>query len=376
MKKISKYCNFLYYINSLKDLKTYKKNIKIFHNKFNYTNLNSKELNINEDKFKVMKKAFKRLLKCFPNTIEIPLYFISSELKFLEKKINCKNLGENEPILICVVKDDLLKIKKMYEHHMNIGVNKFVFLDNGSTDGTVEFLKSKDNVDIITCETKYHTYAREAWINLLLCHYGFNNWYLVVDSDEMYNYIGSEELLINEHIKKLHKKGINRELSFMLDMYSKKGLFQNANEFTKDYCYFDCDTYEVSQNKRSITITGGPRKRNIKEKNINKSFMLGKYPLFYFEKGDLQSNSHYTFPYYKNLDIPCTSVLMHYKFIGNDIEKYQKRIEEKNYHNNSEDYKTYMNNYKNNKNLNFYYKNSKKYTDSYSLKCIEILKEI
>lgn len=376
MNQFLKLFNFLYYKDSLKKPKDTLNKLKNFYKNFKYENIKNNDVYISKEKFDIIKKSFKKMILSYPESFEIVKYFLEADLVYISKKINEKEIEKDSPILICVEKDDLNKIKEMFNHHKKLGIKQFVFIDNGSTDGTIEFLRKQDNVDIIFAKTKYYTLAREAWINRVLCHYGYNKWYLVVDSDEMYNYINSEKINITEHIKRLERKGIKRELAFMLDMYSKEGIFENTNNFIKDYNYFDTNTYVIQQFNKFIKISGGPRKRNFKESGKNRSFMLGKYPLFMFEKTDVQSNSHFMFPFYKNIDIDCTAVLMHYKFIGDDIEKYKKRIKEKNYYNNSSDYKVYIDNYEKKNFICFFYENSKKYEDSLSLKDISILKEI
>jgi len=367
---------FLYYKESIIHPLTTMKNLNYVSRYFKFENLKTKNVDITTENFKIMKKAFKNMILCMPNNIDVVKFFLEAELDYLCKKIDIMSVKDRQPVLICVEKDDIVKIKELYYHCKKIGIEHFVFIDNGSTDGTIEFLSQKDNVDIIKSNTKYQTLAREAWINRVLCHYGYNHWYLVVDSDEMYNYVGSENIKISEHIGELEKKGIKRELSFMLDMYSKGKLFAKTENFLDECCYFDTDTYSLVQYRRFIRITGGPRNRVFEEDGKNKEFMLGKYPLFLFEKGDLQTNSHFTFPFYKNVNVPCTSVLMHYKFIGNDIEKYIKRVEEKNYSNGSEDYKAYINKYENEENTSFYYEKSEKYIDSKSLLKINILSKL
>lgn len=375
MNKFYKWFSILYYKNSIKNPKQLIKNLK-YINSINYNDIKNNEVSISKNNFKDIKKAFKKMILSYPEGLEIISHFLNADLKYIVKNIDIENIEKDSPILICLVKNDLKKIKEMYNHHKKIGIKNFVFIDNNSTDGTIEFLKEKEDVDLISSNIKYCTLAREAWINRILYHYGYGHWFLVVDSDEMYNYIDSENIKIDEHINRLLKNNIRRELSFMLDMYSKGEIFKNVDNFVDKYSYFDTNTYKLEENKRFIKISGGPRKRNFQENSKQKEFMLGKYPLFLFEKGDIQSNSHFTFPFYKNINLKCTSILMHYKFLGDDIEKYKIRIKEKNYYNGSSDYKVYINNYEKNKDMTFYYKDSTKYESSLSLRKIDILKEI
>lgn len=349
-----------------------RKNVLKFKKNFKYENIKNNEVNITKENFEIAKKSFTKLLKQYPASYDITTFFLNAELEYISKKINIDEIDDS-PILICVEKNDLNKVKLVVEHHKKLGIKYFVFIDNGSTDGTIEYLKELDNIDLIKSSTEYYTLAKEAWENRILFSYGFNRWYLIVDSDELFNYIGSEDIKIQEHIENLEKHKIRRELSFMLDMYSKNSIFSQEDDFRNDFKFFDSDTFKIEENRRFKKVTGGPRYRKIKKNGENREFMLGKYSLFYFEKGDLQSNSHFTFPFYKNLIVNPTSVLMHYKFVGNDLIKYKDIIKNGNYAGGSEDYKLYLENYEKNGELNFYYEGSEEFIDSNSLKTIRIL---
>ena len=82
--------------------------------------------------------------------------------------------------------------------------------------------------------------------------------------------------------------------------------------------------------------------------------MLTKYPLFYFIKGDIQCGSHFQYPFSPNCGVPCTTALLHYKFLKSDLEKYMDRVKLGNYANGSEEYKKYIEVYNKGKNISLY----------------------
>src|SRR3712207_5935632 len=58
--------------------------------------------------------------------------------------------GEEELIVVCLVRDGRPYIRSFVEHYSSMGVKHLVFLDNGSTDGTVEALrKYEKNVTVL-----------------------------------------------------------------------------------------------------------------------------------------------------------------------------------------------------------------------------------
>ena len=99
--------------------------------------------------------------------------------------------------------------------------------------------------------------------------------------------------------------------------------------------------------------------------------MLTKYPLFYFIKGDIQCGSHFQYPFSPNCGVPCTTALLHYKFLKSDLEKYMNRVKLGNYANDSEEYKKYIEVYNKGKNISLYNEKSIKYINSESLKKIK-----
>lgn len=279
-------------------------------------------------------------------------------------------------ILICVVRNDLERIKIFLEYYRNVGIMKFVFIDNNSDDGTKEWLKKQTDVDLYQCYQEYSSAKRVAWINRILSIYGNKRWYLVVDSDEFFTYKGMEERKINNLIDYLENDKIKRIKSIMLDMYGTKMLFggtENDLNFLQENCYFDKENYETENSKKGVIISGGPRKRL-----FNQKVWLSKYPLFYLEKKDFLAESHFLYPYEDNFKAPCLGALLHYKFYGQkDLEKVKEAVSKENYANKSSEYKKYLKMIKRKKKLIMFDQEvSVEYVDSNSLSQIELIENI
>ena len=73
-------------------------------------------------------------------------------LGFLEDKIeiinNNEHIDDGSPIVICVVKNDITRIKEFYKHYRKMGINNFVMLDNNSDDGTFEWLSMQKDTSL------------------------------------------------------------------------------------------------------------------------------------------------------------------------------------------------------------------------------------
>ena len=113
-------------------------------------------------------------------------------------------------------------------------------------------------------------------------------------------------------------------------------------------------------------------------KGTNEKFgpYLTKYPLIYFERGDIQYNSHYSYPFYKNFDGPCWGALLHYKFLKSDMNKYIAIANSGSFYGGSYEYKQYIKMYKENPDMKYIYENSNKYINSTSLEKIKEIERI
>lgn len=316
-------------------------------------------------------KSFKKFLRAQPEQSEVAFEFFKDSISVV--KLTNIEKESSKVILICIVKNDLLKMKNLIQHHRKIGIKHFAILDNGSSDGTVEWLKNQNDVDLFHVQDKYTTNRREAWVNKLIAYYGLKKWYLILDSDELFAFYKMESRNIEYLIDYCKEHSIDRMRAVMIDMYGSNS-FYSANE-ESDYLakckYFDINSYKYENRDVVDLITGGPRSRIFNQKP-----WLTKYPLCYFEEGDIQGKSHFLFPYKKNKNTKCYSAILHYKFLPNDIEKYRKIAKEGNYFNGSIQYKDYINHLDKSNGLAFMDEQSVEYSDSESLYRIPILEKI
>lgn len=370
--KLFKRFGFLVYISGLKHpVKNIKRTIQI-KRKFNDYQCFDGELPI--EKIEVFKKSFIRLLWAQDKDWKLPFLFLEAKITCEKESFKREEINDNSPILICPIKDDIERLKISLEHYRKMGIQYFVYLDNMSTDGTYEYLKQQNDVNLYSCKTSYTTLNREAWINRILSYYGFEQWYLCVDSDELFVYTDMEKITIQEYVKKINIQKQRRIKSILLDMYSKEPIFNKEitdNKIKQYYCYFDKDTYCENHTYKLDIIKGGPRKRVFfKDSNSN---TLTKYPLFFLKEGDIQCCSHFQFPFSQNCDKMCTTALLHYKFLSSDLKKYVERAKVGNYANGSIEYKKYIEAYQKGEDIILYDdKHSTQYKNSFSIQQIKL----
>jgi len=309
--------------------------------------------------------AFKVYHHAYPRNFPIYASFWESKLILIAQR---KSPDRADQVLgICVVKNDLERMKLAIEHYRTLGIGQFVILDNGSTDGTQEWLKTQPDMDVYVVTTPFSSQRKYGWINQLLARYGRNRWYLYFDSDELFVYPELEKVPLPSLVAHVEQHHLDRLGAVMLDMYSDQPIYAKAlqtQSITDTYCYFDTDSYEISQSRRGTVIKGGPRKR-IFTAELEDSPLLIKYPLFFLSEGMIFESAHYLFPF--RHDVPVGSALKHYKFLPSDLDRHLVIAREGNFQGGSREYKRYLAAYEANAAITFMYDGTVRYDNSSSL---------
>ena len=314
--------------------------------------------------------AFRNFLLTEPEGINVVEEFYCNPPKLI-RKVDFKN---SNPILITMQKNDLYRIKKFLDHYRGLGVNQFAIIDNMSDDDSRKNLAEQTDVTLFVAELPYTTDRREAWINRVIAYYGFDRWYIIVDIDELLVYQGMECHQLEEVFSFAKRKKIKRFRSLLLDMYAKEINIndKHSEDPYSEYIFFDSDGYRMKACTQMDAVEGGMRARVFK-----KNQLLTKYPLIFFEKGDVEGKSHFLYPYIRNIDIPCYLALKHYKFLTSDICKYRKIAEDGNFYNGSEEYKQYLKTIdSSNGTIKLLYEGSKEYVSSEDLKSLSVIEAI
>lgn len=318
--------------------------------------------------------AFRTYHREFPRNYPIYASFCTAKLDAVAS--HNRPDQQNQVLGICVVKNDLARLQMAITHHRSLGVQQFAVLDNGSTDGTQEWLSSQSDIDVYVVTTPFSSQRKYGWINQLLARYGYDRWYLYFDSDELFVYPDLENITIQQLIEQVERRQLDRLGALMLDMYSDKPIYAPAAEqqpIEQEFCYFDSDSYEISQSKRGKVVKGGPRKR-VFSPELDDSPLLIKFPLFYLREGMIFESAHYLFPFRNN--VPIASALKHYKFLPSDLERHLVIAQEGNFQGGSREYKRYLSVYQANTAISFIYNGSVKYENSRSLSSLSFIQPV
>jgi tetratricopeptide (TPR) repeat protein len=153
-------------------------------------------------------------------------------------------LRKDEILLFSAVRNERPRLDWFMRYYRKLGVDKFIIVDNGSTDGSAELLLN--HCDVILYKTS-DQYSRSGWgmrwINELIERYGKKNWCIFVDADEAFIYPEYENLNLHGLADYLGGNGYEAMPATMLDMYPAvlpSGDTQEDFERRKEsYVFFD-----------------------------------------------------------------------------------------------------------------------------------------
>ena len=249
-------------------------------------------------------------------------------------------LGHDIP-LVFISHNDMAILPFFLRHYRALGVTRFICVDDISQDGTREFLELQPDVDLWTSPLRYGQARRgRRWREALFERYGYDRWYVNVDSDELLVYDGCETQGLAAMIRFLAERGSTRLAAPMIDMYPGPGsVLPDARTDAPSVfsnC-FDGRGYDCHLDKRGISLKGGPRRRCFGEDNE-----LIKYPLIYWDRSCFFGSSpHRPLPYQRNFT-PDWGALLHFKFFVNYRDKIAEAADEKQHYNDAAHYRAMM----------------------------------
>src|SRR5215212_3901717 len=131
--------------------------------------------------------------------------------------------GIDELVVLVLLRNGRPYVKPFIEHYFSLGAKHIVFLDNGSTDGTVETLKNYENVTVLRSglpNKRYHV----AMKRYLIERFGRGQWTLSVDIDELFEYPYSDVVSLKALLGYLNENSYTAVVCYMLDMFPEEPL--------------------------------------------------------------------------------------------------------------------------------------------------------
>ncbi|MCY6380444.1 glycosyltransferase family 2 protein [Hoeflea prorocentri] len=177
----------------------------------------------------------------------------------------------NGPIAILAVHNEMLRMESLLAHHRSIGIKHFFVVDNGSTDGTGEFLTQQADVTCLPSSQPFKDY-KSLWYNEIANRYAVGRWTLFVDADEQFVYPGWPDKSLAALTDHWNRLGIDALAATLVDLYSHlpfKNIAYEPGTPLLDTCScFDGDSYYLAGvwsddngQHPNFSLKGGVRER-------------------------------------------------------------------------------------------------------------------
>ena len=145
----------------------------------------------------------------------------AAALKYM-KRVDTREIpyGTNEIRGFLVVRNEKLRLPSTLRHHRSLGVRRFFALDNGSTDGTLDYLCGEPDVHVFSTSSSYaESNYGLTWTNELLNAFGSGHWTLTIDADEQFIFPHYEGNTLPQFYGFLDSIGAEAVPCLLLDMY-------------------------------------------------------------------------------------------------------------------------------------------------------------
>jgi len=296
-------------------------------------------------------KSWAELRAILPNTVE---HSRLSQLAASAKHIHgpeAVTTNRQEAVVLCVIKNGGSLVRAFIEHYLKLGFKHLFFLDNGSTDNTIEIISSYKQTTLISSEAPFRDYY-VTFKNFLIQSFGPGKWCLVADIDEFLMFPLVQKL--SDVLGYLEHECYNSVIIQMLDVFSEEGILLTAQataqpqrwtlaQLKKTFAYYDLNHIRKHRPMRFLQkplpkglsfLYGGIRKTV-----FNQDCFLSKEALFFAQKSTALKSSH-LLTHSNPADF--SALFLHYKFADDFYASTLHAVKAENHWQNSKEYKSYL----------------------------------
>ena len=240
------------------------------------------------------------------------------------------------------------RISEFLEYHRRLGVNRFFFVDNGSTDDSVEVALAEESVHVWWTEQPYQESRFGVdWQEALLQRFGVGRWCLLLDLDEFFYFPFCDQGRgFEEYLATLDDSGHTVVKSMMLDMYSDRSIGETrlvSGRSIFEICpYFDRPRHLALFFTRDFQRLQRIYFQGVRKRAFSADAMVRKYPLLRFSRGTRLSPGHH----HLHTDVRSLArdrtFIFHFKFL-NTLRDYAVESIDRGCHwNASTEYQAYL----------------------------------
>lgn len=258
-------------------------------------------------------------------------------------------------LLVTTLRNERVRLSYFLRYYRDLGVGHFLVIDNGSTDGSREYLAEQPDVSLWSTTGSYKSSRFGVdWMNALLGRHAHGHWVLTVDPDEFFIYPFCDTRPLLALTEWLDGQGTRAFPGLVIDMYPKgkvdaQPYSEGRNPF-EIASYFDSGNYMISKNPEygNLWIQGGPRARKMFADDPYNAPSLNKIPLVKWKRGYVyMSSTHMLLPRGLNMVYDeaggekASGAILHAKFISTLPDKVAEEMRRGEHFANGQEYRAY-----------------------------------
>lgn len=243
--------------------------------------------------------------------------------------------GREAILLFCTIRNERDRIDWFLKHYRNLGVDHFLFVDNGSDDGTLNTLLAQPDASVWSTHASYRASRFGLdWLNWLMLRHARGHWCVVADADELLIYPHWQTRPLRALTDWLDIEGQPILPAMMVELYPKGPLHTAhvppGTDPLMALHWFDPGNYTIARKPLldCLLIQGGPRARVFFEGQPNRAPTLTKLPLVKWDMHNTWVNSthsilprHLNAVYARGAGERISGALLHTKFLPQIVDR-------------------------------------------------------
>lgn len=276
------------------------------------------------------------------------------DLRPVHDRTRC--IKRNDILLFATIRNEAIRLPFFLDYYRELGVDHFIFVDNGSSDRGAAYLAEQPDISIWHSDASYKRAGYGVhWVNHLMGKYARGHWCLVVDVDEFFVYPHCDTRPLRALTDWLDAGKIRSFGTMLLDLYPDKAIEKTAYAAGENPIqsapFFDSGNYMTTLNKRyeNLWIQGGSRQRVFFPDKPQNGPALNKIPLVKWSKGNVfVSSTHTLLPrslnrvYDRKGGQNVCGILLHTKFLEMFDAKVREEGARKQHYAASREYEIYL----------------------------------
>jgi Glycosyl transferase family 2 len=267
-----------------------------------------------------------------------------------------KAIGPDAILLASTLRNERVRLPYFFRYYRDLGVDHFLMVDNGSDDGTREYLAAQPDVSLWRTAASYkRAHFGVDWLTWLHRRHCHGHWTLTVDVDEFLVYPFCDTRPLRALTDWLDASALRSFSAMLLDMYPKGPIgsqpYRDGQDPFEIANWFDAGNYTISRNHRygNLWIQGGPRVRSFFADAPAQAPALNKIPLVRWHRNyAYASSTHMLLPRGLNQVYDtwggekASGCLLHAKFLDTFAAKAQEEMTRAQHYAESREYRAYQ----------------------------------